>query len=68
MGIILIIFSGIAYAYPAFPTSVSTPVGGTFEGVNTVSLLVTGAQMNAAWMIPVLVSAIGIGIVIARKF
>jgi len=27
-----------------------------------------GAQMNAAWMIPVIVSAIGIGIVIARKF
>ena len=43
-------------------------VGGIFEGVDTTSLLVTGAQMNAAWMIPVIVSAIGIGIVIARKF
>ena len=43
-------------------------VGGTFEGVDTTSLLLTGAQMNAAWMIPVIVSAIGIGIVIARKF
>jgi len=43
-------------------------VGGTFEGVNTTTLLVSGAQMNAAWMIPVIVSAIGIGIVIARKF
>ena len=43
-------------------------VGGTFEGVNTTSLLVTGSQMNASWMIPVIVSAIGIGIVIARKF
>jgi len=43
-------------------------VGGVFEGVDTTSLLVSGAQMNAAWMIPVIVSAIGIGIVIARKF
>jgi len=43
-------------------------VGGTFEGVNTTSLLVTGAQMNAAWMIPIIVSGIGIAIVIARKF
>jgi len=43
-------------------------VGGTFEGVNTTSLLVSGAQMNAAWMIPVIISGIGIAIVIARKF
>jgi len=43
-------------------------VGGVFEGVDTTSLLVTGSQMTASWMIPVIVSAIGIGIVIARKF
>ena len=43
-------------------------IGGIFEGVDTTSLLVTGAQANAAWMIPIIVSAIGIGIVIARKF
>jgi len=43
-------------------------VGGVFEGVDTTSLLVSGAQMNAAWMIPVIVSGIGIAIVIARKF
>ncbi len=43
-------------------------VGGVFEGVDTTSLLVAGAQMNAAWMIPVLVSGIGFAIVIARKF
>jgi len=43
------------------------PVGGTFEGVDTTSLVVVGAQMNASWMIPVIVSAIGIGIVIVRK-
>ena len=43
-------------------------VGGIFEGVDTTSLLVAGAQANAVWLIPVIVSAIGIGIVIARKF
>jgi len=43
-------------------------VGGEFIGIDSTALLVTGAQTNAAWMIPVIVSAIGIGIVIARKF
>ena len=43
-------------------------IGGIFEGVDTTSLLVAGAQMNAAWMIPVIVSGIGFAIVIARKF
>jgi len=44
------------------------PVGGEFLGVDSTALLLAGTQMNAAWMIPVIVSAIGIGIVIARKF
>ena len=43
-------------------------VGGELIPLDTTSLLLAGAQMNAAWMIPVIVSAIGIGIVIARKF
>jgi len=43
-------------------------VGGELIGIDSTALLVTGAQMNAAWMIPVIVSAIGIAIVIARKF
>jgi len=46
-------------------------VGGVFEGVDTTSLLVTGAQMNAAWMIPAIVSAIGIGVgiyLVKRRF
>jgi len=42
-------------------------VGGDFIGVETTSVLAAGAQYTAAWMIPVIVSAIGIGIVIARK-
>jgi len=44
------------------------PVGGEFIGIDSVSVLAAGAQYTAAWMIPLIVSAIGIGIVIARKF
>jgi len=43
-------------------------VGGWFFEVDKPAILVAGAQMTASWMIPVIVSAIGIGIVIARKF
>ncbi len=43
-------------------------VGGELIGIDSTALLVTGAQMNAAWMIPVMVSGIGIAVVIARKF
>ncbi len=43
-------------------------VGGEFIGIETTSVLAAGAQYTAAWMIPAIVSAIGIGIVIARKF
>jgi len=46
---------------------VPCPIGGTMIPIDSTSLLLAGAQMNAAWMIPVIVSAIGIGIVIARK-
>ena len=45
-----------------------SPVGGEFIVIDSTALLVTGAQMNAAWMIPVIVSGIGFAIVIARKF
>ena len=53
---------------PRFMDCIFPSVGGEFLGVDSTALLVTGAQMNASWMIPVIVSAIGIGIVIARKF
>lgn len=42
-------------------------VGGELFPINTTTLLVAGIQTNAAWMIPVMVSAIGFAIVIARK-
>jgi len=42
-------------------------VGGEIIPIDTTALLLAGAQ-SFSWMIPVIVSAIGIGIVIARKF
>ncbi len=42
-------------------------VGGEFIGIETTSVLAAGAQYTAAWMIPVIVSGIGIAVVIARK-
>jgi len=46
----------------------TSAVGGDIIPLDTTMVLVAGTQTIAAWMIPVLVSAIGIGIVIARKF
>jgi len=43
-------------------------IGGELLPIDSTALLLAGAQMNAAWMIPVIVSAIGFAIVIARKF
>ncbi len=43
-------------------------VGGDLIPLDTTSLLLAGAQMTASWMIPVIVSGIGIAIVIARRF
>jgi len=43
-------------------------VGGHGGPIDKTSLMVTGAQLNASWMIPVLISAIGIGVfVVTRK-
>ena len=42
-------------------------VGGELIPLETTSLLLVATQSAAAWMIPVIVSAVGIGIVIARK-
>ncbi len=50
------------------PGACSFAVGGELIPLDTTMILVAGTQYTAAWMIPVLVSAVGIGIVIARKF
>ncbi len=43
------------------------PIGGNVIKLDTTPLIVAGAQMTASWMIPVIVSAVGIGLVIVRK-
>ncbi len=43
-------------------------VGGTGFVIDKTALLLATAQTNALWLIPVIASAIVIGIVIARKF
>ncbi len=48
--------------------SICTPVGGIKLPIDTTALLLASAQSMSLWIIPVIVSAIGIGIVIARKF
>jgi len=46
----------------------SSVVGGYMIPVDTTTLMLAGAQNTAVWLIPVLVSAIGFGIVILRKY
>jgi len=52
----------------AFDLSVSMAVGGELIPIDTTSLLLAGTYSNAAWLIPVIVSAIGIGFVLVRTF
>jgi len=42
-------------------------VGGELLPINTTALLIAGLQLSAVWMIPLAVSAIGIGAVLIRK-
>jgi len=60
--------SAMPHDYTLTVQSQPPVVGGEFLGVDSAALLLAGAQMNAAWMIPVIVSGIGFAIVIARKF
>jgi len=43
-------------------------VGGTLISIETTPVLLGATQTAASWMIPVIVSAMGIAIVLARKF
>ena len=55
--------NGIGFCMCEFPA-----VGGWLLQVDKPSILIAGAQYTASWMIPAIISAIGIGIVLARKF
>ena len=43
-------------------------VAGSLTPIDTTMVLAAGVQSISAWMIPIIVSAAGIAIVIARKF
>jgi len=60
-------FSGTLTIYE-WPTIHKMAVGGDIIPLDSTMVLVAGAQYAAAWMIPAIVAAAGIGIVIARKF
>ncbi len=42
-------------------------VGGSGMSIDKSALLVSGFQMHGSWLIPVLLAALGLGIVVARK-
>jgi len=43
------------------------PIGGELLPIDTTALLLASVQINAIWMIPVLIGAAGISIVLVRK-
>jgi len=43
------------------------PVGGDFIPLESAAVLLAGAHMTASWLVPIVVTTIGIGIVIARR-
>jgi len=42
-------------------------IGGEMIPVDTTALLVAGAQTNALWLIPIIGTAVGLGVVLAKK-
>ena len=52
----------------SFTARIKEAIGGDISPMSTSALLLAGSQNMMAWMIPVIVSGIGFGIVIARKF
>lgn len=58
--------SGSIIAVPR--TGGGQPVGGEIIPLDTTMILLAGTQMTAAWLIPAIVSVVGISLVLARKF
>jgi len=54
--------TGRDYAFSTFFTE--GVVGGTVLPIDTTALLVAGAYTSASWMIPILISAVGIGLAV----
>jgi len=67
LGFILLPINSI-YAQGGGGGDLIPPVGGVFEGVDTIALIGAAVKANLLWLIPVIVAAAGIGFVITRKF
>ena len=46
---------------------IPVPIGGTMIPIDSTALLLAGAQMNAAWLIPVVVAGIVIGVLVIKR-
>ena len=57
----------IVFTGAAATSSCAPAVGGTMIPLDTTALLLAGAQMNAAWMIPVVVAGIVIGVFVIKR-
>ena len=60
--------SGTCDAGPPLTIPQCVNVGGELIPIESTSLILAGTQSTFSWMIPITISAIGIAIVIARKF
>jgi len=49
------------------PSPFANAIGGTMIPIDSTALLLAGAQMNAVWMIPVVVAGVGIGIFVIKR-
>ena len=66
-GMQIILSPGEMITLPSPPPPTTPTVGGEFLPIETTSLILAGAQ-SFSWMIPVIVSAVGIGLfVVSRK-
>jgi len=61
-GLYAIVLTGAAATSSCAPA-----VGGTMIPLDTTALLLAGAQMNAAWMIPVIAAGIVIGVFVIKR-
>jgi len=64
----LVVFPSTSPLGPTLTIVFDQVIGGTIIPIDTTSLLLAGTYSTTAWLIPAIVAAIGIGIVILRKY
>ena len=53
--------------HSAFLSPNTTPVGGILLPIDATLLLLANMQTNLYWLVPVVVSVLGLGLVLSRK-